>query len=294
MAAQIVDITPSLPTFIPPSGGQQAPAQQDDTATNGGVADGRAQAIAAANARLATAGLPSYADTGAAPDNPASSALGNIFGRVSNAMAANRLGNPNVVAHPLDTLSNFLFNPVGSPQAKAMAARDNAATTFANSDVNSYLNEHPDVLTQAQTDPVGIATKLGPMLEAMVAQQQGKVPPAQIAHPNGMVKDDNNPVLTKHSAAAMGVTEGQAHASQNTHQYSWPEFVAAMKGVNNSQLRMMWGMQHYLAPAQQAGSSYLAELQGRTTSGTPEQRSAAQKTYDSVRQMTLTPGFPPF
>lgn len=192
-------------------------------------------------------------------------------------------------------VENFTNWIGGNAQSTAdLKARSQAADFYGQPQTKQYFSHHPTAVAMAEKDPVGFAVKLGPMLDAAVrGQQAGASGAAVLMHPNGMVKNDSNPDLTAAFAEAHGVPHGTSHAILEPHQYSWPEFHAATKGLTNRQAQQMWEMQHYLNPQQQAVASYLTTLNNQVTAAHPNggaatDGGAADRQYQQVLHMIAT------
>ena len=176
----------------------------------------------------------------------------------------------------------------------ALDQRQQAADVYSSDAGKKYFTQHPDQLTFAERDPVGFAMKVGPMLEAHA--NAGTAQPETLVHGNGMVKTNTNPALTKAVADAHGMALGAAHAITEPHQYSWPEFQAATRGMTNRQAAQAWEMQHYLNPQQQAVASYLSGLTNQANASHPDggaakDGGAADKQLQQVLHM-ITTGMP--
>ena len=103
-------------------------------------------------------------------------------------------------------------------------------------------------------------------------------------------------MLTKAVADAHGMALGAAHAITEPHQYSWPEFQAATRGMTNRQAAQAWEMQHYLNPQQQAVAGYLSGLTNQANASHPDggaakDGGAADKQLQQVLHM-ITTGMP--
>ena len=155
------------------------------------------------------------------------------------------------------SIYNYLFNPVGSPEAQAHAQQSTTANFYNQPDAAAYLSQHPDLATAATANPVRFATALGPILEAhqkQLANQQtpGAIPvqtPDGVAH----LPVDN---MERHAAlkSALGTSDHGTAILMHPEKYdaaTWAH-AALAHGVTNNQLKMMWEMQHYLNPQQQA------------------------------------------
>lgn len=251
-----------------------------------------------------TAGLPTWggmmqgAALAAPPDDPNLSGMANMHAR--NVAIQNVTQRTNALADTGPGVAERFLNWTGltggtsGAGSAALDARQGAADTYAKPAATSYFTQHPDQLTFAEKDPVGFAMKLGPILDAHA--NAGTAQPEALDHGNGMVKTNTNPQLTAAVAKAHGIAVGAAHAITEPHQYSWPEFQAATRGMTNRQAAQAWEMQHYLNPQQQAVAGYLSGLTNQANAAHPNggpanDGGAADKQLQQVLHM-ITTGMP--
>jgi hypothetical protein len=251
-----VDVMGGLPQFA--ANGNAFAAQQQLATT---PAPAPAPAPAAAPAPNA---LPAYDPNTTMPaprSNPALSPMGNLVDPYSQTAPMQK--QLNVLAGQVNpgvtgAIKNFLFNPIGGPAATDYNTSTQAASVYSNPDAMKYFSAHPDLMSAATHDPVNFAMKLGPILEAHAAEQAGTHqpgPPAVHQTPDGpMLKDNPNGAKTNAMANAFGVDHNTANIMANPYAYTTKEWVKAAlaSGITNNQLEMMWGMQHYLSPSEQA------------------------------------------
>ncbi len=272
----LTDPTASLPSM----GGVAPPPAQ------GGVTmDGIAQATAMANLRSQMA-----AQT--APDGGplAGSRLGALFSPATGAPspdavaqydAARSAASPGGV---MGAIGSYMF---GTPEERAAHAQRVQATDIMNSpQFESTAQGSPSIMQELQTNPVGAAIKIGPMIEAAVqAQKGGAVPgPISVPTPTGpKMMTDPDPAATAAAAKAHGVPPHVAYAMANPHHLSEDEFVHAMQGTNMYQLQQMWEMQHYLNPQQQAAAGALSVAQQQAQPGAKPMNAAQTRLYDLMR-----------
>lgn len=160
-----------------------------------------------------------------------------------------------------DSIHNWLFGGGGSAEGKQHDAKTYAAGIYQRPETQTYFAAHPGLLAQAEQDPMGFATKLGPVLDAAVAAKNGQAVPGSIVHQTidgPMAKPDANPALTTAGANATGTTEQQYHAATQAHHYTDQEYLHVMRGLTHNQAKSIWDMQHYLNPQQQATSLALS------------------------------------
>lgn len=176
----------------------------------------------------------------------------------------------------LERLGNYF----GGNQASAAAldTRAKAAALYSRPEAQTYFSAHPDFLRAAQADPIGFATKLGPVIDAAVSASGG---PGTITHkgvgPNGedvVVPVDNHARIAAMSAAT-GMNPRHVHGALESHNYTdADQWVNSMRGISRDDLAQMWQMQHYLNPQQQAMVTALNNAQAQVKSGkasTPQQ-----------------------
>jgi hypothetical protein len=185
-----------------------------------------------------------------------------------------------------DAIHNWLF---GDPTARAQFAQQQAAgATLGTDAAKTAALSRPDIMQQLQTHPVAGAIRIGPVLDAAVAQQQGRHAPGLIAHntiDGPVVKPDDNPAHTKAVSDMLGTSAQGAHLLTQKHHYTEDEWVrhAQAEGITNNQLQQMWGMQHYLNPQQQALSGALNVGSNLARPGAEALTAAQQQYYAMLR-----------
>lgn len=231
------------------------------------------QQIAGATAPPQSTGLPTYDPS--APSlvaTPANGVMGQGTGlenwldaRGAQGTFDDRLsGLRSVAPNTMSDIGNWLFHQAGGAADQLHQARSYAGATYARPEAEQYFSAHPSLLSAAEKDPVQFATKLGPILDAAVAAQNGTATRGTITHqtPDGMmVKPDDNVEHTNAVSKAFGVTPQQGHAMTQPHHYTDAEWLHATEGMTNNQLQQIWEMQHYLNPQQQAMSTALSIAQ---------------------------------
>jgi hypothetical protein len=277
--------TPPLPQVSPQGGPPGGSPQMGMPSPLGGVPTmaaslvGGAQAAGMADARaqqpwVPPAYVPNAPSMVASPANgvagdgtPFANAMGGMGADVGfqQRIEALQQNQPNV----MDAVHNYLFNPVGSPEAKAYSDRVSAAKGISDAASNGYLAANPQVLAHLESDPVGGGNMLAQAFATAKAQRgaQGATPPSGVtmAPLDGSAKHDPNPILTAAMAQHHGTTPDAVHAFTHTTQYSLNDFLKATNGMTNGQITRMWAMQHYLSPAQQATATLLAAAQQQAT-----------------------------
>ena len=189
-------------------------------------------------------------------------------------------------------IHNFFFNPVGSPEAAAYKAQSDAATTLGSTAMGGYLARFPSMADAAAHNPVQFATAVGPILEAHQKELAGMQTPGAVTvktNDGDATVPVNN--MEKHAGlkAALGTTDhGTALLMDPSHmtQSQWVKHARAA-GITNNQLRMMWEMQHYLPPQQQAAQEQLGlahQMYNATDGG-----SAAQERLRQQLQLIQAP-----
>lgn len=125
----------------------------------------------------------------------------------------------------------------------------------------------PQLGSRPFVPPAGDSPDVNPQIEAAFragpAALQATVQ-GQITHPNGMVKQDDNPVGTAVTAAVANSSALHAHAMSQPHQYSQDEFVDALRGVPLATIEKLYGMQHYQTPQAQIAPRFLQTQANRT------------------------------
>ena len=178
---------------------------------------------------------------------------------------------------PLAHVNNWLF---GAGAAKDQFAQQSfAGDTYSRPEAKSYFSAHPSLLAAAESDPVGFAIKLGPILDAHVAAQNGTVQPGTITiqTPDGpMVKHDPNPPLTQSMAEAHGTHIQGAHAMLNPHAYNDQEWLAATAGMSRRAMKNIWQMQQHLSPQEKAQALLLGGAEQGAQGADPKSAAAIQ------------------
>lgn len=170
----------------------------------------------------------------------------------------------------MGALHNWWSNAPGSPAAEAYKAKAAAASTLRSDAAVQYMGQHPSLAEQMQSDPLGTALKLGPVIAARQNGTNGTPGVHVLNTPDGPVaKNDSNSEHTQAVANLTGMTPVQAHAATQWHEYSPAEWLHATAGITNNQLKQMWEMQHYLNPQQQALALSLSQA-SKDAQGTPE------------------------
>ena len=177
-----------------------------------------------------------------------------------------------------DTIKHYLWDAQGSPEAQAYNQNAALSNFYTQPDAKAYLSQHPDLATAADANPVRFATALGPVLEAHQKELAGQATPGSIpvTTPDGHVSLPVNN-MEKHAAlkSALGTSDQATAILMHPEKYdsaTWAK-AAQAHGITNNQLNMMWGMQHYLPPQQQALSGAVGlGLQDYQRSGTDAAR----------------------
>jgi len=101
---------------------------------------------------------------------------------------------------------------------------------------------------------------LGPGLDAAI-----KAPPVTVQHPDGTIQGVNDPGIVAQKAAMAGSTHAAAAAMHEPESLTREQFISAMRGVPQSTVDKLWGMQHYLTPEQQMLPAYMGEMHKQMT-----------------------------
>lgn len=101
---------------------------------------------------------------------------------------------------------------------------------------------------------------LGPGLDAAI-----KAPPVTVQHPDGTIQGVNDPGIVAQKAAMAGSTHAAAAAMHEPESLTREQFISAMRGVPQSTVDKLWGMQHYLTPEQQMLPAYMSEMHKQMT-----------------------------
>jgi hypothetical protein len=160
---------------------------------------------------------------------------------------------PDVAPSMIERTKNF-FGGNDATTAQ-LNVRQKAADVLAHPEVLNMAKNSPQVAAMLQADPVGAATKLQPLIEAMAGNH-----PSSVAHPNadGTVTTKAVPDPAHLSAVAKIADAKHEEMSPflNHHTYSDEEFINATQHLNWKQAARMFGAAQRLTPQQQITNSY--------------------------------------